>query len=263
MGWFDGLRQKWEGFALGGRALPDGTRVLDVDGGDNVRELGGYVALGGTTRFGRYLRSGSTEYLSDKGMRQLRAYGVTHVLDLRGSFERPHATCRFSHVKGVEWLNVPLFGYDLSDPKLAQPEGNDDYLVENYLTMLGNHEAIRSIVTFLAEVPPGEAALFHCAAGMDRTGITAMLLLGAVGVGRRQIVADYAYSFGSVAEVDRAVDDPDYDGNSPWNSVQTRISTMRTVYGELQRAYGSVGEYLGACGVTSSALESLRTGFVE
>jgi protein-tyrosine phosphatase len=247
------------------RSRPDGLRILDVPSGENVRELGGYRALGGMTRSNRYVRSGSTDYLLERDMRALEHHGVTHVLDLRGNFERPAQTCHFAHRAGVRWVNVPLFGYDISDPKLRHSSHDEfeDYLVESYLTMLANHTAIRNIIEFLANVPEGQCALFHCAAGMDRTGITAMLLLGAVGVGRTQIICDYAYSFGTIAEVDRAAIDPDYDGESTWNSIKSRMDTMATVYDTLVSGYGSVYEYLLACGVSAETLETLRGRFVE
>jgi protein-tyrosine phosphatase len=245
---------------------PDGDRILDVPSGENVRELGGYPALSGVTKSARYLRSGSTERLDEQDIRRLARYGVTHVLDLRGSFEAPERTCRYAQRHDTTWLNVPLFGYDLSDPKLshaAQRDDFHDYLIGSYLDMLANHEAIRQIIDFLAWVPEGECALFHCAAGMDRTGVTAMLLLGSVGVRRQQIIADYTYSFGSIAEVDRAVADPDYDGENVWNSIHGRMNTMTVVYDTLVKAYGSVDEYLLACGVTQETLDTLYERFVD
>ena len=264
MGWFDELFGKISNVTLPGRKRPDGVRVLDVPTGENVRELGGYQARDGVTRFGRYLRSGDTTYLSEKDLRMFERRGVTHVLDLRGSFERPEQTCTFAHRSGITWLNVPLFGYDVSDPKL-QRDGEDDfsdYLVSSYLTMLANHEAVKQIIEFLAHVPEGECALFHCAAGMDRTGITAMLILGLVGVDRIQIIADYTYSFGSVEEADRAVRDPDYVDEG-WNSLAARRDTMATVYDTLLEAYGSVEEYLLACGVSADTMSLLRERLVE
>ncbi len=265
MSWLDELRGVLP--ASLGAVLPVGSlqseRILSVPSGDNVRELGGYRALGGLTRWHRYLRSGSTDRMDSRDIARLRAYGVTHVLDLRGSFEQPRGTCAFAREKGFTWLNVPLYDFDLHDPRFVPPDGNEDYLVESYLTMLSNHDAVRQVIEFLADVPPDECALFHCAAGMDRTGVTAMLLLAVAGVGRRQIAADYVYSFGSVDEVNQALDDPDFDGNSPWLSLQARLSTMGTVYATLLDAYGSVDDYLMACGVSRETLERLRAGFVE
>lgn len=264
MGWFDELFKKFSHVKLPLREKPDGVRVLDVPTGENVRELGGYQAKGGVTRFRRYLRSGDTGYLSEKDLRLFERMGVTHVLDLRGDFEKPAQTCAFAQRAGITWLNVPLFGYDVSDPKLQRDEGDDysDYLVDSYLTMLANHDAVRQIVTFLADVPEGECALFHCAAGMDRTGVTAMLLLGLVGVDRTQIIADYTYSFGSVAEVDRAVVDPDYVDEG-WNSIAARRDTMAAVYDRLIEAYGSVEDYLLVCGVSAETLALLKARLVE
>jgi protein-tyrosine phosphatase len=43
-----------------------------------------------------------------------------------------------------------------------------------------------------AASPEHEPVLFHCAAGKDRTGVAAALVLSALGVSDEQIVADYA-----------------------------------------------------------------------
>lgn len=258
MGWLEGL--------LRNRGMVQDGRILRVDTGENVRELGGYKAKDGLTRYGRYVRSGDTGYLTDRDLRMLERYGITHVLDLRGSFERPKATCRFYRRAGIAWRNVPFFGFDISDPKLQRERNEDDfsdYLVQSYLEMLANKHAVRDIIGFLADVPTGQCALFHCAAGMDRTGVTAMLLLGSVGVSRAQILADYAYSFGSIAEVDRAVEDSAYDGESAWNSIQSRIRTMAAVYDTVIDAYGSINDFLLSCGVKAEQLKQLHDGFVD
>src|SRR5206468_7178285 len=42
-----------------------------------------------------------------------------------------------------------------------------------------------------AAVPTNHPMVFHCTAGKDRTGLMAMLLLGALGVSDDDIVADY------------------------------------------------------------------------
>ena len=45
-------------------------------------------------------------------------------------------------------------------------------------------------------VADGEKILFHCTAGKDRTGITAMLLLGLAEVGDGHVLDDYDIRLG-------------------------------------------------------------------
>lgn len=243
------------------------ARLLDVPTGDNYRDLGGYpTAAGGVTRYQRFVRSGSTGHLTTSDLERLEAYGVRHVLDLRSAFEEPRLTDRFARRPGVSWKNVPLFDYDLSDPALVAtqaPAGN--YLIDGYVTMLSNRAAIRQIFDFFGEVGEGEAVLFHCAAGMDRTGITAMLVLGLADVPRSSVVADYLYSFAPVEEVDRVV----FGGEAPqlipgsWNPLPSRREAIEFCYDRVVEGYGTFRAYLAACGVSEVCLDRVRGTLVE
>ena len=261
MGLFDTIFKTL--FPLGGAGSGplEPARLLDVPSGENFRDLGGYDTPWGPTRFGRFIRSGSTAYLTEADLCRLESYGVCRVVDLRSQFESPRVSDRFARREAVEWLNVPLFDYDLSDPRLSgtpTPAGN--YLIDGYVTMVSNKEAIRRIFEFFAGTPEGGCALFHCAAGMDRTGMTAMLLLGLAGVPREQIVADYLYSFAPVAEVDRVV----YEGEEPrvreasWNPLPSRKQAIEFMVDRLEEGYGDVGTYLSSCGVSDECQKAVR-----
>lgn len=237
----------------------DGTRILDIPSGMNVRELGGYALPDGSlTRPHRFVRCGSTRYMNRRDADRLRDYGVTHVLDLRGDAESPRDTCYFAHRRDVTWLNVPLFGRDISDPRLAPRDFGRNYLIPSYLDMLGNHEGIRRCFAFFAEAPEDSCILFHCAAGMDRTGMTAMLILGLAGVSRTDIVKDYLYSFGSIKEVERAVDLGEYAPTDQGMRMPRRREAIEAVYDSVVEGYGSVEAYLRACGLTDDELRRVR-----
>ena len=242
----------------------DDVRVLNVPTGYNVRELGGFDALGGPTLTHRFLRSGSTRSMNRRDIERLTNYGVKHVVDLRGWGESPQLTCVFARVKGVRWENIELYGRDISDRALldaANDQGN--YLATSYLTMLSNHESIRRLFGFFAEVPHGECTLFHCAAGMDRTGMTSMLLLGLVGVRRNQIVKDYLYSFGTVPEVDKAVDTGTFATEVSYDKLAMRNETINQVYDVVNGTYGSIEGYLHECGITDDELAAVRAQLLE
>lgn len=236
-------------------------RFLDVPSGENFRDLGGYDTPEGPTSYQRFVRAGTTSYLSNADLTRLENYGVRRVIDLRSRFEDPQASDRFARRPGVEWLNVPLFDYDLSDPKLTGvkiPDGN--YLIDGYLTMISNRPAIRRIFEFCAGAPEGGAVLFHCAAGMDRTGMTAFLLLGLAGVPREQIVADYLYSFAPKREVDGVVFEgaPIKVREGSWSPLPSRKEAIEFMIDRVEEGYGTVGEYLSSCGIADDCLARIK-----
>ncbi len=212
-------------------------RILWVASGENIRELGGYpVAGGGQTCAHRFLRSGHTSDLTPRDLRYLRRYGVGSVLD----------------------------DYDLHDPALATGEMDEDtlagFLTSGYLDMLATTEAVREIFAFLAEgARRGSCVLFHCTAGMDRTGVTSMLVLALAGVDRAHIVADYAYSYEDPAEVDGWV----FAGKGPSADIDPHIyeaatQVMAAVYDRVCEVYGDVPSYLRSCGVPDADLAAVR-----
>jgi protein-tyrosine phosphatase len=226
----------------------------------NLRELGGYDCAYGVTKMRRFLRSGATRGIGTKDLQFLRDEGVTRVLDLRSRGEEPAVTCAFSRVPWAMWENVPLFDYDLSAPAMMPVRDVDNYLVTSYLRILTNEEALRGALVFLAQTPPDECALFHCAAGMDRTGMVALLLLGLADVPREQIVADYLYSFASPAQVDRVV----FGGEEPrvaagsWNPLPSRKEAVEFVLDRIGEGYGSTRAYLAACGIDGGSLDAVK-----
>ena len=185
------------------KGFGDGT--IRIATGINIRELGGFPTAHGKTRYGRFIRSGTTAQVDKADARELYGYGVRRVLDLRGTDEVERSPERLTSLIRVEYLNVPLFDYDITGAGLGRDGDPGGYLTEGIFQMLGNRAAIRDIFTFLAHAPRGSCTLFHCGAGSDRTGLLSLLLLGLAGVERRQIIADYAYSFGYVAEVNAVV----------------------------------------------------------
>lgn len=233
--------------------MPGDRGRVDIPGAYNLRELGGYPAAKGRTLYRRFLRSGSLKDLTASGNRQLYNYGVRAILDLRGRGEVEVDPDALARRRDVEFKNVELFAYDLSDPKLDRGDDEGGYLAAGYFTMLANHAAIREIFEFLGAMRDNRCLLFHCSAGMDRTGVVAMLILGLVGVPRDVIVADYAYSFGMVDEVNAAV----FGGRgNAQDALALRIHAIEVTYDRLVEGYGSVREYLLSCGVPAMALDA-------
>jgi protein-tyrosine phosphatase len=103
------------------------SRYIELEMGENVREMGGYPAEGGAlTQAHRFLRSGTTFELTRRDLRFLRRYGVRRVVDLRGVEEAGVRPDPFSKRLGVAFLQEPLYNFDMHDPKLEHPRSEED-----------------------------------------------------------------------------------------------------------------------------------------
>lgn len=251
-----GIRERWNNLWRSTMHELEPARRLELQTGFNVRELGGYAVGEGSTQYRRFVRSGGLDMLSPQDQQRLHGYGVRMVVDLRGDYEVRFARDKLVEMPGVRHCHVPLYDIDLSDPRLERSDDDGSYMTLGYLTMLGNREAVRKVFSFFATAGEGECVLFHCAAGMDRTGVTAMLLLGLVGASKERIVADYCYSFASEREVDRYVYEGVRDGVR--RELSLRYEAIDTVYDRLVSAYGSIPSYLASCGVTDAELDRVR-----
>jgi protein-tyrosine phosphatase len=190
------------------------------------------------------------------------------VADLRSVDELAHVPDPFAKQPAVTYINVPLYSCDLHDPKIEQglSEATEqgaygNFLVEGYLSMLANSAAMQRLFSFFATVPHDTCVLFHCTAGMDRTGVISMLLLALAGVDLEHIVADYAYSYTSVDDVDSWLFGDKVAPNTETNRVS--LQTMRVVYQQLLRAYGSVEGYLSSCGICAEDVTRVRCHLLE
>lgn len=169
------------------------NNLIALEGGCNFRDLGGYGTVDGrAVRRGQLYRSGVLSYLTSADNALLAGLGIGAICDLRREHERwSEPTC---------W---PDAGVD----KLAWDDERDISMVSGLSGVRSAEQAragmlalyqhmptwlaprLRGLFQYLAQRPV--PMLFHCAAGKDRTGLAAALLLTVVGVSRETILADY------------------------------------------------------------------------
>ena len=165
-------------------------RTVRVDGLLNVRDLGGLPrSRGGDTPHGVFFRSESVDRVSTKGWDSLHALGVRTVVDLRQDAER-----RLDVGRRPAWLDTVQVDHDgLENTTFwADHWGNGRSGTALYYLPHLNAMPERTVAVLhaLATAPPG-GVLFHCAAGRDRTGLIAAILLKVAGVELEPIVSDY------------------------------------------------------------------------
>lgn len=262
--WIDarmGFDQEWRDSRFARR----NEKEIEVGLGFNIRDLAGYRSADRRHILPwRYLRAGDTSGLDREGVFKLRGKGVRRVLDLRGKLERPELTDVFAREGGVDWKNVPLFDYDTQVELIEPIRPTDNFVTQNYIKLLSDKDNVARAITFLAETPEGACALYHCAAGMDRTGIVSLLLLGSVGVSRREIMRDYGYSLGTIGEINKLV--AEWDGEQHEGvdyELWRRVDAIACVYDTLKERFGSTVDYLLDCGVDQKTLKRLERHMLD
>ncbi|HET6964963.1 MAG TPA: tyrosine-protein phosphatase [Acidimicrobiales bacterium] len=170
-----------------------GERRIGMNGPVNFRDLGGYRGAGGATvRWGRVFRSDAL-LLDDRDMEDFAGLGIRTVYDLRSDMERSAVPNRLPEGDAPAVVVLPLISEDSSTNPLADIDSADG---EDFLAHLYLHILERSAVNFgrvLTGLSREEElpAVFHCAAGKDRTGMVAAVLLSVLGVPLEDILDDY------------------------------------------------------------------------
>ena len=180
-------------------AHPAPGTQLAFAGGNNFRELGGYLADEGKhVRWGQIYRGIPTGKLTGEADRRLLdSLGLRLILDLRSSGEakkepdyvpdgaRLVQICGLCAEDGAEIAFAPG---DIE--KLMQTAEEGESISQRlYRRMLTGNKAFKELFRALeaGETP----ILFHCSAGKDRTGVAAMLILLALGASDEVICADF------------------------------------------------------------------------
>ena len=159
-------------------------REFALDGVKNARDLGGIpLPGGGTTAFGRFLRTDAPFMLRECGRAKLLKAGFDRALDLRSDGEAGSRPTCLSADGRFAVCRSPLAGN-------GRIPATRDEVPETYLEMVRGQAQMRRALAFLADAPRG--AVIHCTACKDRTGVVCALLLANAGVGVEEIAADYA-----------------------------------------------------------------------
>jgi protein-tyrosine phosphatase len=249
----------------GGGAVIAGERNLGLLGAHNFRDLGGYRGLGGAAvRWGRVFRSDALA-LEESDLETFAGLGIRAVYDLRTDPERETTPNRLPEGDHLVQL-VSLVGDGTTAPALEVVQGDGEaFLADVYLRMLERSAiGFGSILTGLAD-GPRLPAVFHCAAGKDRTGMVAALLLSVLGVAEQEILDDYELTsrYRTPERVNAVMERlRDEQGLAPEVAagiLRTPRWALQSALTELRHRYGGIEGYLtGPAGADGSVPDALR-----
>lgn len=232
--------------------------ILDIDGVNNVRDVGGIPTEGGRIRSGVLLRSGQLSGATPVGARQLRS-SVQHIVDLRDGEE---VAAEPTEIDGPDTTHLPLF---LGSVRSFFE--NDASLDDLYLHLL--EESGERLAEAIRIIAKGKPTLVHCTVGKDRTGVTVALALSAVGADREAVIADYALTESQLpAERSRRIvaylraQHPEAV-HAVALATQSPAPVMRRLLEQVDERWGSAAGYLRAHGMTDDELIALRETLVD
>jgi len=258
-----------------------GVRLLELDGGRNFRDLGGYPTRDGReVKTGQLFRSGVLTGLTTEDYDTLAELDIATVVDLRSTEER--------RSEPTFWQAGPVdvmawdYSMGLEDGSLMEAFSNPDMdgaeaealMAELYRDMV-EQQAPHYRALFDRLAGTGEPLLFHCSAGKDRTGIGAALLLTALGVDRETVIADYTASERVLGdslreETARSGDDATaaFLENLSEPAVEALMGTRRAyieaAFDEMRQRHGTVEGYIRhALDVTDEELTALRGQYLR
>mgnify|MGYP003348567448 FL=1 len=247
----------------------DPRRLVQLDAVHNFRDMGGFPTTSGrTTKWRTLFRADGLYRLKGDDLAVVTDLGLRTVIDLRtpteleerGRFPVDQHPVDFHHISIIE---RPWKPEDISDTDEAA-----DFLEAAYVRMLEDGltkfpRAIKSLCR-----PGALPAVFHCAAGKDRTGMMAMLVLGALEVADEYIVADYALTQDGMARfLQWAVANfPDaYERMTSMPAAFTSAvpEAMMRMVGLVRRSHGSITNYVLELGVTQGEIDHLREHLLD
>ena len=240
-------------------------RLIDLPGCNNFRDLGGYPARDGMrVRWRLLFRSDALHRLTPAGVdRVVDELGIGAIVDLRSTGEIGVDGRGRLQDRSPRYYHVPLFDGALPE----EPDLKKSYtLADRYFLMVEHaKDPIARVLTALLEA--STPAVYHCAAGKDRTGVISAILLGLLGVRDEIIAADYAATQENLdAIIDRLTESKGYRevlDKLPADTMHAEPETILSLLRQLRDRYGCVRDYARDIGLSGSDIARLEARLLE
>lgn len=257
-------------------AVEHPRRHVRLSGAYNVRDLGGYPTVDGRhVRWGRVYRGGALYAATASDIAALVGRELRVICDFRSGPERLSAPNAWAQPHGIDlWglADEALVGdsRQMLDGALSSVEQTRDLMTRTY-EQIPFEQAPSYAVTF-RRIARGELPLlFHCAAGKDRSGVAAALLLSALGVRRDAVLQDYLLSRDVRHQIEEVfIADPRHE-KAVQNPTRTWEPLMESnpqylcaMFAAVETRRGSLEAYFEQdLGIDSAGLRELRNEMLE
>jgi protein-tyrosine phosphatase len=240
-------------------------RLIQMDQVHNFRDLGGYpTASGATTKWRTLFRADGLHRLRGAGdIEIVQAFGLKSVIDLRTKREQQEQGIFPLDDIEVDFHHVSIVDATWSDSQ-ETPQIDDpvEFLVWGYRDLLEVGSEKFALALRILSSQENVPAVFHCAAGKDRTGVLAALVLSTVGVSDDIICGDYGLTRRSIEKTISWAKLHYPEMATRWTEINpvylaAEPQAMHVILNDLVSAHGSVINYVRSLGVSESEIQSL------
>lgn len=272
--------------AADGERVENRSRHIELEGANNVRDMGGYETKDGrTVVWGKVFRADDLSGLTPEDERVFEELDVQTIVDFRGADEvEKDGSAPVPDT--IEVVNIPVL--DESTQALAEAltgvmRGGDPAVVEE---MLGGGQAQQiKDESFVAQIDQPEAMAgygqtleliaeapgalsYHCTAGKDRTGMMSAVLLGVLGVPDEVIIEDFVLSNEYLADhyskTYAFLEEQGVDVELIRPLTEQSASNIQPVLDVVNNEYGGWDAFATeALGVSPQTLDALRSSLLE
>ena len=247
-------------------AEPDRRLILEAV--HNFRDLGGYpTADGRVTRWRTVYRADGLQRCSPADVEALRALDLHTVIDLRTDRELEERGRFPVDLYPVTFHHLPVIDVTWDVESVGDHDRAADFLFHQYRSLLAYGEPLFAKAFHLLGLPGALPAVFHCAAGKDRTGILAALILAAMGVPHELVSEDYGLSRGAIERTREwaLVHNPELAAvwdTVPANHMAAEPEAISQFLEVLADEHGSVRNYVVSIGVPNALLIHLEAALL-
>ncbi len=233
---------------------------IELEGCLNFRDVGGYRAADGrVVRRGRLYRSDALHLVTAADVARITGeLRIGTIVDLRSTGEVQREGRGPLGALPLRFHHLPLIdGFEMSaSSRIHQPIN----LSDRYFLLAEVAKApIARVLQALAE--SDAPAVYHCAAGKDRTGVLSAVILGLLGVPDDVIVADYALTAESLDAINqRLLASEGYQeilASLPPDTMHAEPETMVALLDRVRERYGGIAGYARAAGVPEKTVALL------
>jgi len=245
--------------------LADSTkRVVSMQGTVNFRDAGGYKTKDGkSVTWGKVYRSADVSKLTEKDLKVLADRHIHTVIDFRGVKESAAAPDHL--LPDTKYTLSPAGSDSLPDAKsMIAAIKKGDFMLKFYSDVTPLGERYKPMFQQLLTLPDGEALMYHCTGGRDRTGMATALFLYVLGVDQATIEADYTASNVYLEPVmgkmfKGLTMGTGLDEAQVRNAMELKPEYLRAMFAAINEKYGSVEGFLKKeMGIGEKELKQLR-----
>lgn len=251
---------------------------LCLAGAPNFRDLGGYLT-GDRRRvkYGQVFRSGDSSNLTPDDIDLMKRLGAKLVVDLRSETEAKANEIRWP-VENAEFVAANILADLRAGNKSITEMLTQDPTMHGAAAMMETtysvlpHALGPTLLRIAHRITEGKLpVVFHCTVGRDRAGITAAMLLFALGVPRDTVIADYLrtnihINAGFIRDITRTYllkHGTELDEEALDVLTFARIEHFHAALRTVKVEYGTVNAYLDAIGIDAALRGGMRESLLE